>query len=215
MTSFVSRSSLAVAICSLVLTSSAVAQIKVEVGASVGMYSPVGGFKSASVHSSSLPNSASDLSGASFGAQLRLWVAPRVGFQLAGATSSTEVGNGLFSPGGRTPTTNASISTGSAQLLFLVTPEAGTARVWLGAGGGAIRHGGSTYEPFGTPVNYGAVMSVGSAIRIRGGLSANLGLTSMIYNLDIRGTAATDPGLSERGQQVDLLVHTGLSYSWH
>jgi hypothetical protein len=46
-------------------------------------------------------------------------------------------------------------------------------------------------------------------------MSADLGLTSMIYDLNIRGTTQTDPGISERGRQLDLLLHTGLSYSWH
>ncbi len=59
------------------------------------------------------------------------------------------------------------------------------------------------------------MLGLGSAIRIRGGLSADLGLTSMIYNFDIGGITATDPGLSERGTQLDLLLHAGLSYSWH
>ncbi len=210
----VSRSALAIAISSFTLASAAVAQMKVDVGASVGLYSPTGKFQPASVYSTNLPNSPDQLSGSSFGAQLRLWVVPRIGFELTGTTFSRDAGGG-GTPEGTAPTTSARISTGTAQLLVRVTGEASRARIWVGAGGGAIQHGGATYEPFGKPVNYGAVASLGTAVRIRGGLSADLGLTSLMYNLNIRGTAATDPNLSERGRQVDLLVHTGLSYSWH
>ena len=214
MTCRVSRSALAVAIASITIASAAVAQMKVEVGASIGLYSPTGTFEPAPVHSTNLPRGPEQLSGSAIGAELRLWVAPRVGVQFTGTTTSSNVGGGS-TPEGEAPTTSARVSTGSAQLLFRVTGDASRARIWLGAGRGVIQHGGSTYAPFGNPVNYGTVASIGSAIRIRGDLSADLGVSSMIYNLDIRGTAATDPNLSERGRQVDLLMHTGLSYSWH
>ncbi len=214
MTRHVSRSALAIAIATIASASTAVAQMKVEVGASIGLYSPMGNFRPAPVYWTNLPHGPSDLSGSAIGGELRLWVAPRVGLQLAATTTSSTVGGGA-TPEGEAPTTSARISTGTAQMLFRVTGDASRARIWLGAGGGAIQHGGLTYAPFGKPVDYGAVASVGSAIRIRGGLSADLGLTSLIYNLNIRGTAATDPNLSERGRQVDMLVHTGLSYSWH
>jgi hypothetical protein len=100
-------------------------------------------------------------------------------------------------------------------LLFRVTRDDGRTRVWASVGAGAIQHGGAAYPSFGKPVNYGGALGVGSAIRISGGLSADIGVTSLIYNLNIRGTEATDPGLSERGTQVNVLLRPGLSYSWH
>lgn len=209
-----SRTALAIAIASLALANTAIAQMQVDVGASVGLYSPMGSFQPASVYSTNLPNGPDQLSCAASGAELRLWVAPRIGIQLAGTTSSKSVGGGL-TPEGEAPTTHARISSGTAQLLFRVSGEGSRARIWLGAGGGAIQHGGATYEPFGRPVNYGGVASLATSVRLRGGLNADVGLTSLIYNLNIRGTAATDPGLSERGRQVDMLFRTGLSYSWH
>lgn len=59
------------------------------------------------------------------------------------------------------------------------------------------------------------MLELGSAIRIRGGLSAEIGVSSMIYNLNIRGSELNNPGLMERGTQADMLLRTGLSYSWH
>jgi hypothetical protein len=198
----------------MVLASGARAQLRVELGATIGRYSPLGTFERASVYSTALPNSPSSLGGAAFGGQFRLWVAPRFGFEIAGATTSSTFG-GVFTPGGEMPTTTARVTSATAEMLYRMTGDASRARVWAGAGVGAIQHGGAAYASFGKPVNYGGALSVGSAIRISGGLSADIGVTSLIYNLDIRGTEATDPVLSESGTQVDMLLRTGLSYSWH
>jgi hypothetical protein len=215
MSTLVRRSTLAVAVCSVALVSVARAQVKIELGATMGLYSPLGSFQPAQIHSTSLPDSPGSLGGAAYGAQLRLWVAPRLGFELAGAMASSTFGGGA-TPGGRGSSfTSARVSTGTAELLFRVTGDESRARVWLGAGAGAVQHGGDAYANFGNPVNYGGVLGVGSAIRISGGLSADVGVSSMIYNLNIRGNASNDPGLSERGTQVDMLLRTGLSYSWH
>lgn len=214
MTSRVRCSALAVAISSVALANAAVAQVKVELGATIGRYSPMASFQPAAVYSTGLPNNPGELGGLTLGGQLRLWVAPRIGFQLAGTTTSSTVGGGN-TPEGEAPTTSARVSTGSVELLFRLTSDGSRARAWFGAGGGAIQHGGSTYAQFGNPVNYGGVLGVGSAIRIVGGLSADAGVSWMIYNLNIRGSELNNPGLMERGTQADMLLRTGLSYSWH
>ncbi len=213
MTSRVSRSTLAVVFASLAVATPVVAQIRVDLGGTVGAYLPQGTFQPALVGSTLLATSPDQLSGTALGVQVRVWIA-RIGVQLAATTTSSAAGGGS-TPEGYFPPIPARVSTGNAQLLFRLTGDGGRARVWLGAGAGAIRHGGEAYRPFGTPVNYGGVIGVGSAIRIIAGLSADLGVTSMIYNLNVRGSTQTDPRLSERGRQVDLLLHTGLSYSWH
>ena len=108
---------------------------------------------------------------------------------------------------------------GSAQILFRATGDDSRARVWFGAGAGAVQHGGSAYEPYGNPVNWAEVLSVGSAFRISGGLSADVGVTTMMYNLDVgvrRGVLSpAQQQVTESGGQFDLLLRTGLSYSWH
>jgi hypothetical protein len=214
MTSRVRCSALAVAISSVALASAAVAQVKVELGATIGRYAPMGSFQPASVYSTALPSDPGQLAGLALGGQLRVWVAPRIGFELAAVTTSTSTG-GSFTPNGAHPGSTARVSMGTAELLFRLTSDASRARVWLGAGGGAVQHGGSAYAEFGNPVNYGGVLGVGSAIRIVGGLSADAGVSWMIYNLNIRGSALNNPGLMERGTQADMLLRTGLSYSWH
>ena len=215
MPSIVRRSMLAISIASLVLTTGAHAQIKVELAANIGHYSPLGSFEPAAGYSVGLPNDPGALAGAAFGGEVRLWVAPRIGFALGGSTVSSTFG-GVATPNGFAPPVSARVSMGSAQLLFRLTGDNSRARIWFGAGGGAVQHGGSAYASYGNPVNAAGVLSLGSAIHIAGGLSADLGVTSMIYSLDVsRPHLAFETPVTERGQQVDLLLRTGLSYNLH
>src|SRR6476469_4542898 len=69
-----------------VFASRSAAQMLVELGETIGYYSPVGSFQSGSAHSLDLPRSPSSLSGTAFGGDLRLWVGPRLGLELAGST---------------------------------------------------------------------------------------------------------------------------------
>jgi len=227
MTSLVRCCSLALVVSSITLARSGAAQMKVEVGAMLGYYSPMGSFDPASVRSTALPNDPNALSGAAIGGQLRLWMTPRIGVQLAATTTSSSFGTGA-SPeapnrppvGGTLPideitSVSARVSAATAQLLYQVLGADHGTRVWLSAGGAVVRHAGEAYAPYGNPVNYGGVVGLGSTFRIKGPLSAELGLTTMIYRMNLRGSSETDPEVRERGTQADALFHTGVSYSWH
>jgi hypothetical protein len=193
--------------------SAARAQLSVEVGATVARYAPLGSFDPTTVHEVSHPSSPDDLSGIALGGELRLWIVPRVGVAVAGSSVSTNVGGGS-TPNGYHPPSRAHVSTGSAQLLYRVTGDGKRARVWVSAGGGLVKHGGETYEQFGKPVNFAGVFGVGSALRVTGGLNAELGITTMVYTLNMSAPPhAIMPELSERGRQTDLLLRTGLSYT--
>jgi hypothetical protein len=200
--------------CLPAVTSSAYGQTTIEVGATVGLYAPLGSFQPAQAYSMALPNDPSGLSGAALGGQLRVWVAPRLGFQVAATTASSSVGGGN-TPNGFAQPVSARVSTATAEVLYRLTGNDSRARVWLGAGGGAVQHGGAAYEPFGNPVNFGGVLGISSSVRVAGPLSAEFGVTTVIYEMNVRGTPATDTGLMERGRQVDALFHTGVSYRWH
>jgi hypothetical protein len=197
-----------------VFASRSAAQMLVELGETIGYYSPVGSFQSGSAHSLDLPRSPSSLSGTAFGGDLRLWVGPRLGLELAGSTTASSVG-GISTPNGVRPIVPARVSQGTAEALVRVTGEANRRRVWLGAGVGKIQHGGAAYAEFGKPVNYGPVVGLGSAFRIAGGLNANIGVSTMIYNLDVRASSLNDSELEAGGMQVDMMLRTGVSYSWH
>jgi hypothetical protein len=187
------------------------AQMQIELGATIGYYSPLGSFQPVSVHSTELPSSPSSLSGTALGAAVRLWFVPRLGLEVAGSTTGSSVGGGS-TPNGSRPSVPARVDAGTVQLLFRVTGDANPTRVWLGAGTAVIRHGGVAYEVFGKPLSYGGVVGLGSAFRITGGLNATVGLSTMIYNIDFRGSRF-EP-VEERGTQVDMMLRTGVSYSW-
>jgi hypothetical protein len=196
----------------LCLASRSDAQMQVEIGATIGYYSPMGSFQAEQAHLTDLPSSPSSLSGTAIGGDLRLWLVPRVGLELAGSTTASSVGGGATPEGGR-PAVPARVNVGTAELLFRVTGDGNRTRVWIGAGAAAVRHGGVAYEVFGKPVNYGGVSGLGSAFRIVGGLNANIGLSALIYNIDFRSSSIFE-GLNERGTQVDMMLRTGVSYSW-
>jgi hypothetical protein len=200
--------------------SPATAQMKLEVAATIGQYAPFGDFAPATVHSTGLPRSPSDLSGVALGGELRLWIAPRFGFALTGTTVSSTLGSPSNNPNSPFPDphspvgTSARVSTASAALLYQVTNSDHRARIWLEAGGAVVRHGGAVYEPFGSPVNFGGIAGVASAIRLPRPLSLELGVRTLVYRMNMHGTAATDPRLLERGTQADAQFYTGLSVSW-
>jgi hypothetical protein len=184
------------------------AQMQVEIGATIGYYSPMGSFQPVSVFSVDLPRSPSSLGGTALGGEIRLWFAPRVGVELAVSTTGSSVGGGS-TPNGFHSSVHARVNAGTAQLLFRVTGDDDRTRVWFGTGTAVIQHGGAAYEVFGKPVNYGGVVGVGSAFRITGALNATVGLSTMIYNIDFRGSRF-EP-VEERGTQVDMMIRTGLS----
>jgi hypothetical protein len=205
---------LAVAILCLAMTSTAAGQTTVEVGAVVGHYGPTGSFEPALVYTTALPRDPSNLAGAAIGGQVRLWVVRRFGLQVVGTTASSLVIGGV-TPEGTAPNTRARVSTGTVQALYSLTGNRGRGRVWLGAGGAAVQHGGAAYAPYGSPVNFGGVAGVGSAFRIHGGLSAEAGITTMVYWMNLRSTRQGETGVEERGTQVDALFQTGLSWRWN
>lgn len=215
MPSRVGCGALVIAVCSMGVSSAARAQLRVDVGATIGQYSPLGSFDKGSAQRMNVPNSPGDLAGTAFGGELRVWIVPRIGIGFDGSTVSSRVGGGT-TPGGYVAPTGARVSTGSAQLLFRVTSDESRARVWLSAGGGLVKHGGDAYVQFGEPTNFAGVFGVGSAIRLAGALHAELGVTTMFYNVNMSGTSlAFGPGLFERGSQTDLMLRTGLSYTIH
>ena len=209
-------SALVIAACAMSVASSARAQFSVEIGATIGRYAPLGSFNRTAVYDVSLPRSPGDLGGAALGGELRVWIAPRLGVAFTGSTVSTRL-SGVSTPNGYHPPKSARVSAGSAELLFRVTGDGSRARAWVSAGGGLVKHGGDVYERYDDPVNFTGVVGVGSAIRIKGGLNAELGVATMIYNMNISGDKlGFAPGeLSERGTQVDMLLRTGLSYTIH
>lgn len=183
-------------------------QVGFDVGPLVALYAPTAGFDPA-YYSTALPNAPSDLSGVAWGGEGRLWLGQRFGLQIQAAVAASSVGGGN-TPGGPAPATPARVLTATVQALYTVYAKPRTARVWLGVGGGLVRHGGTAYAPYGAPASPSGALGLGSAIPVSRHLSATIGLNTLLYYMDLRDSNRKK---LERGFQVDALVHLGLSWA--
>jgi hypothetical protein len=205
-----SPSRLAALALSVLLPALASGQTRIEVGPLLALYAPAGGFQPAPYYSTALPNAPSALTSAAVGGQGRIWFGRRLGLQLHVAWASTRVGGGA-TPAGTAPSTPATVLTTSAQALFALSPWSQRAQLWFSAGAGLVRHGGKAYAPYGSPVQLATALGIGSAIPLGRHLSANLGVTTLLYNIDVSDSTGTS---LEHGFQVDPLFHLGFSVRW-
>jgi hypothetical protein len=200
------------ALFSSLAASNAAAQLRVEVGVTLGRYAPLGSFDATSVSYTALPRAPSGLSGTEFGAQVRVWPTAHFGIELAGFNASSRVGGGS-NPNGYEAPLSAHVTIATAAMLVGVMADTSRARIWFEGGAARVQHGGHAYAPFGSPVNYGGAVGIGSAIRLTKGLSAELAFATTIYNMNMVGpNSGLLSDISERGTQVDAQFRTGLSY---
>ncbi len=184
--------------------------MRVDVGPLLALYAPLSSFQPAPYYTTSLPNSPGDLSGVGWGGLGRIWFTRQFGVQVHVAWASSAVGGGN-TPGGPVPTTPARVFTASAQALYNPSRTPHKARLWLSAGTGLVRHGGAAYAPYGAPVQLATALGFGSAIPVGRHLDANLGLTTLLYSIDVSDRSGTS---LEHGFQVDPLIHAALSWIW-
>jgi hypothetical protein len=187
----------------------ATAQVRFEVGPVLGYYRPLGSFWPTATYAVTLPRRPSDKSGPALGARGRVWLSSRGGveLQVAQAWSTTPQ---VFTPAGPHGPKSVRVLTVATQGLYEVL-SVEPFHLWLSAGGGLVRHGGSSYAAYDSPTRLAGTLGLGSGLRLHGGLSAELGLTDSFYFLDVR----TDDGTSvQRGLQVDPVVHVGLTWGW-
>lgn len=97
----------------------------------------------------------------------------------------------------------------TAQLIYSPEISVAGSRFWLGAGGGAIKHSGSAYDVYGSPMNAAAALGIGSNVSLSHGLSAAIGVSSLLY----RWSISDNNGVYQRGFQTDFLAHAGLTLS--
>ena len=183
------------------------AQTRIEVGPLLAVYAPASAFQQAPYYSTALPNSPSDLTGVAWGGQGRIWLRRHFGVELQIAWASSTVGGGN-TPAGHAPATPARVLTTSAQALFGFSPPSLNAELWFSAGAGLVRHGGKAYDPYGSPVQFATALGFGSSIPLRSHVRVSLGVTALLYNIDVSDSTGTS---LEHGFQVDPLIHIGLS----
>ncbi|MFL5560654.1 MAG: hypothetical protein ACJ79K_04180 [Gemmatimonadaceae bacterium] len=182
------------------------AQRSIDIEPIVGLYAPVGSYDhAASYFRVGTPESPRDNAGTAFGANARLWIMRNFGVQLQGVTSTADHQT-VATPGGGAYSTSSRVTALTAQLLYSPSLPA-RARVWIGAGGGTIKHGGTAYAAYGTPSRAVIALGAGGSIPIWRGLSAGAGIDGLFYNWELSDAAGTYQG----GTETDLVAHLGLS----
>jgi len=196
-------------ICAVVIPVAASAQQSVEFGALFGLYAPTGTYHhEATYFRVGTPERPDQNRGGAWGVEGRFWMNPRVGLQLQGVTSSAGQPT-VYTPAGISYGSSAYVTSLTAQAAYVLTPESCGNRLWLTAGGGVIRHSGSSYDPYGSPMNAAGALGLGSAIRLPHGLAASFGISSLLYNWKI----SDGRGVYQRGFETDLLMHAGMTWN--
>jgi hypothetical protein len=180
------------------------AQLRLEVGPTLGHYRPVGSFDSTEVTSVTLPARPRDAAGTALGIESRLWRG-RVGFGLLFARARSEVPPAL-PPGGPLGPTSVRVSFFAAQVALEVTGSSRT-RFWIGGGAGAVRHGGEAYSRFDSMTDLAGTLTGGASIVIYGPLRIGVTLTTFLYSFEVGDSAA---GTLQRGFQIDPLGNLGV-----
>ena len=191
------------------LPAAAGAQRGIELGPFVAIYAPVGSYRhEAPYFRAGTPDDPRDNRGLAWGAQGRIWVSRRFGLEVRGAVSSARrVG---YTPAGPRYDTSRVLSV-TAQALYKISPTSAKSALWLGAGGGGIRHSGSSYAPYGSPTHAVGAFGVGSSVPLGRRIVASLGVTGFGYHFAVSDSA----GSYQRGWQQDLLAHAGVAVSLH
>lgn len=191
----------------------AAAQATVEVGPLLGHFRPLGSFESATVYSTALPVAPRDLSGLAVGGEARIWFGARVGGELRASVARSTVPS-VSTPGGPSPSTPARVTTLSAQALFTIAGTPGRNQVWLSGGLGVVRHGGKAYEPYTSLTDPGPIAGAGVRLGVTHRLQITGGISAVTYMFDMPMPPALrlNPGSLERGRQLDLLFHLGMSW---
>ena len=188
------------------------AQSSFELTPLFAYYQPIGNFGPRTrEYFSTLPTNASDLSGAAWGAEARVWIDRRLGAQLQAAVANgiDILKNAIFTPGGTVEgPTQAQVLVATAQALYDLAPSAADYRFLVSAGPSMVRHGGNAYAPWGSPVNVGGALGIAVDLPVGPRLRLTLGAESLLYSLHINDSQTKNS--VEDGVQDDLLLHVGL-----
>lgn len=194
-------------VCALMLPAATSGQSSIEIGPLVALYRPVGHYEhTAAFFRVGTPDSPRDNGATAYGGEARVWVNHSFALQLQGVTSTADHPT-VFTPGAGPISSSTHVTSATAQVVYAVSPAVTRSRFWVSAGGGAIRHAGSSYEPYGSPTHAVGALGIGSTIALLHGLGASIGVNSLFYRWDL----ANSNGPYQRGMQTDLLAHAGLT----
>ena len=189
------------------------AQLSGSLVAFVGYYQPLGHFDPASIYSSSLPETPSQLRGAAWGGAGHLSIGRRFGITAQFARTTSRVPEAI-TPGGPRGPTDAAVTVATVQGQYDVSPPPKAHRVWVNAGPAWVRHGGDAYAPYGSPTSLGAALGLTITVPVASRLQLTADATGVFYVFDVPmpPAFARNPGPLEHGDQRDVLVRFGLAW---
>src|SRR6266550_7092334 len=194
-------------ICIAVVPTAASAQGGVEIGPIVGVYAPGGNYDHIAPYwRVGTPERPGENRGIALGVEARAWVNGRFGLQFQTVTSSVNHPT-VNTPGGPFASSTR-VSSVTAQAVYNFSPGSSRNRLWVAAGGGAIRHSGSAYAPYGSPTNPVGSLGVGSTLTLAKNLRASVGVSSLLYHWNLSDTNGT----YQRGFEHDILAHGGITW---
>lgn len=194
-------------ICGASIPIIATAQRGVEIGPVVGVYAPAGSYEHVAAYwRVGTPDHPSDNGAVAIGVEARAWATDRLGFQLQTVTSSVQHPT-VNTPAGTSIGSSTRVSSVTAQAVYALSPESSNHRFWVAAGGGAIRHSGSAYVPYGSPTNPVGTLGLGSTLTFARNLRATFGVSTLLYHWNLSDANGT----YQRGFEHDILAHAGVT----
>lgn len=188
------------------------AQATIEVGPSLGYYSP---WRSGPVTDG--PNTPGSFFGRAVGGQIMAWSAGRLGVRTD-AMFAWKQRNTVPNPGGWEGPLAGHITIASLLAVYDVSPSRPRS-LWIAAGPGFVHHGGAAFERSGYPTSPSAVFGVGSTLPIGNALRFSFGASAFLYEYSgILGAIGGPPGINATGYythrfQPDAVLHASLAWN--
>lgn len=189
-------------------------RFSLEFGPVLGYYRPYGTFEPASVYFTSLPYAPDDLKGPARGGEGRVWFGRRAGLELRASVASSTLPS-VSTPAGLTRPIPARVYTLTAQALLTILGTPSGRQIWVGAGAGISRHGGEAYARHRSVTDIGPTAGFGARFPLTHRIHATAGLNAFTYMFDMPMPPylRLNPGSLQRGRQLDVLVHAGVSWA--
>lgn len=185
----------------LVLPAAALAQ-RVSVTPLVGLYAPTENLYESKPGQSSGAEVYKIDSGTAYGGAVGIWFSPRVGVSVTGAVVPTFLRRARTSGD---QLTEARLTQGSMQAVFLLAPEDATVVPYLNGGFGIVARGGSAFEASDETRSLTGNFGAGTAVRL--GVVA---LTVGAEVIDYSATYDLTGGPARRFAQRDVQLRVGL-----
>lgn len=185
----------------LALPAAALAQ-RVSITPLIGVYAPTENLYESKPGQSSGTETYKLESGTSYGGSIGVWLSPRVSVALSGAVVPTSLRRARSNG---TLLTEATLTQGSMQAVFLLASETATIVPYINGGFGLVTRGGDAFSASEETSNITGIFGIGTALRV-GMLALSLGAEVIDYSAtyDLTG------GPARQFAQRDVQLRVGL-----